>query len=264
VSLHVYEWGDPAGPPLVCVHGVAGHGARFRKLAEERLGRFRVVAPDLRGHGRSEWAPPWRLEQHLEDLLDTAAALGIDRATWLGHSFGGRLALELAARSPERVEAIVLFDPAIWVPPPFALQHAEEARAEQSFASPDEAVAWRVASGTVVHAPRELLEEEAEAHLERSGDGRLRFRYSRAAVVAAYGELSVPPPPFEAIRAHALLVRGAASDVCPDVLVDLLREPLGSRLTVVDVPGGHTVFWDAFTETADAVVAFLDLQDRRS
>ena len=50
----MHEWGDPAAPAVVCVHGVTGHGERFKRLAEERwASRFRVVAPDLRGHGRS-------------------------------------------------------------------------------------------------------------------------------------------------------------------------------------------------------------------
>src|SRR5437660_1988232 len=96
--LHLHEWGEPSAPPLVCLHGVTGHGRRFRKLAEERLAqRFHVLAPDLRGHGRSEWEPPWRLDTLIGDVLDTVGEL---RAAWLGHSLGGRLVLELAARQP--------------------------------------------------------------------------------------------------------------------------------------------------------------------
>src|SRR5207244_2258524 len=54
MRLHVHEWGDPDAPPLVCVHGVTGHGERFKRLAEERWSaHHHVLAPDLRGHGRS-------------------------------------------------------------------------------------------------------------------------------------------------------------------------------------------------------------------
>jgi lipase len=257
VTLHVHEWGDPGGPPLVCLHGITAHGARFRRLAEERLSRLRVVAPDLRGHGRSEWEPPWRLDRHVEDVLGTVSALGIEEADWLGHSFGGRLALELAAAAPARVRRLVLLDPALWVPPPVALERAEEAREDVSFGSPEEAVEHRLASGTVLHTPRGLLEEEAETHLERGGDGRLRFRYSRAAVVATYGEMSTAP--VLEVHVPTLVVRGASSQVCPDPLLDLLRAAGGDLLrTVVDVPGGHTVLWDAFAETADAITRFLN------
>ena len=60
MRLHLHEWGDPGAPVVLCLHGVTGHGLRFRRLAEERLAtRYRVLAPDLRGHGRSGWEPPW-------------------------------------------------------------------------------------------------------------------------------------------------------------------------------------------------------------
>jgi len=83
VQLSVTEWGDPQGPPVVCLHGVTGHGRRFRKLGEERLASYRVVGVDYRGHGFSTWEPPWSVEQHVADLVDTADALGIGAAIWL-------------------------------------------------------------------------------------------------------------------------------------------------------------------------------------
>src|SRR5438094_4954522 len=98
MELHLHEWGDPSAPAVVCLHGVTGHGRRFRRLAEERLAeRFRVLAPDLRGHGRSDWEPPWTLRANLADVLETVGAAGVDRAGRLGHSYGGRLILDPAA-----------------------------------------------------------------------------------------------------------------------------------------------------------------------
>ena len=58
MELHVHAWGPPDGEPLVCLHGVTGHGERFKRLAEERWTGRRVLAPDLRGHGRSGWEAP--------------------------------------------------------------------------------------------------------------------------------------------------------------------------------------------------------------
>ena len=258
--LHVREWGDPDAPALVCLHGVVAHGGRFRRLAEERLAsRFRVVAFDLRGHGFSDWEPPWDLGTHVDDVEETAELLGIERAAWLGHSFGGRLVLELCSRSPERVERAALLDPAIWVPPPIALQRAEESRHQPSFATLDAAVDARVASGTVPLTPRAQLEEEVREHLVRSpDDGRFRYRYSQAAVVAAFGEMAKAPPGFETLDVlEFLLVRGEDSEVVPNVLVEVAVEGLGERLSVVSVPGGHNVLWDSFDETAAAIERFL-------
>ena len=124
--LQLHEWGDASAPPLVCVHGINAHGRRFRRLAEERLAtRFRVLAPDLRGHGSSEWEPPWTIATHVHDLLETLDDAGVRKADWIGHSFGGRLVLELAALAPERIDRAVLLDPAIQLLPHVGFDFAE-------------------------------------------------------------------------------------------------------------------------------------------
>src|SRR5262245_41523384 len=230
MRLHATEWGDPQGSPVVCLHGVLAHGGRFRKLAEERLAHRRVAALDLRGHGHSEWEPPWDVDTHVDDLRETAQELGIERATWIGHSFGGRLVMELLARRPELVERAVLLDPAIWVPPPIALRRAEALRPDRSYDTPAEAVDARIAAGGLFHTPRELLEREAEAHLDRGDDGRLRWRFSVSAVIAAFGEMAKTPPPFELLRVPTLLVRGAQTDVVPEVLAETYREGVGEQV----------------------------------
>jgi lipase len=254
VVLLLHEWGDPDAPPVLCLHGVTGHGRRFRRLAEERLAlRHRVLAPDLRGHGRSSWEPPWTLAQHLEDVRETLEAAGVERATVIGHSFGGRLALELTAAGV--AERSVLLDPVVWVPPAIALERAEHQRADRSFADDEDARADRAPLSPL--APRELIDEEFREHLVRGDDGRLRFRYSQAAVVAAYGELAQRPPAWELLQVPTLLVVGADTDVVPPAIVDALRSELRD-LEVVTVPGRHVVLWDAYEETAGAIAAFLE------
>ena len=117
MRLQVFDWGRAEAPPVVCVHGATGHGQRFQQLVEERWAhRFRVFAVDLRGHGRSGWHPPWTIETHVGDLLETINALGLRQPDWVGHSFGGRLVVELAAREPGRIRRTLLLDPAIQLP----------------------------------------------------------------------------------------------------------------------------------------------------
>jgi lipase len=211
-----------------------------------------VLAPDLRGHGLSPFDGPWDLETHLGDVLET---VGDEPRVWLGHSFGGRLVAELAAREPERVDRLILLDPALQVLPHVALDMAEAACADVSFADPEEAIRWRLDSGRFLHTPRELFEEDAREHLERGRDGRLRFRFARSAVVTAWSEMATPAP--GPARVPTLFVLGAQSWLVQDEQLDRYRAELGDLLEVVSVPGGHTVFWDAFAETADAVEAFL-------
>lgn len=255
--LHHVEWGDPDAPVVVCLHGVNAHARRFRRLGERLAPRFRVVAVDLRGHGKSTWEPPWDLETHLDDLQDTLRALGIGAADWIGHSFGGRILLELVADRPEIVRRAVLLDPAVWVPPHVALDRADGERRDRAYASPEEAVERRFVESRLRSTPRELVEEEVEAHLARGDDGRWRYRYCQSAVVAAFGEMAKPPPPFETVQVPTLVVHGLDSDVVPEVVIDVLREGIDD-LEVAPVPGGHIVMWDAFEETAQALERFLD------
>jgi lipase len=251
MRLHVHEWGAPDAPPLVCVHGVSAHGRRFRKLAEERLAsRWHVLAPDLRGHARSEWEPPWNLETHVDDLVETFADLG--PAPWLGHSFGGRLVLELAALAPKRLSAAVLLDPAIQILPHVGFDFAQEAAKEHSFASIDEAIAARAASGAPT--PRRFLEEEAHEHLAPGADGRLHWQCARAAVAAIYGEICrEPPAPSVLAGIPTLLVHAEQFGLVRDEQLEEYRDVA----ELAAVPGGHVVYWDAYEETADAVEKFL-------
>jgi lipase len=242
VRLNVHEWGE--GPPVVCLHGVTGHGERFARLAGRWSG-FRVLAPDLRGHGHSGWEPPWTFATHIADLVETLDDLGVERPDWIGHSFGGRLVLEVAAAHPDRVRRAVLLDPAIDLLPHVAAYMAEQERAEPIYDSPDDYRARRTDAAT---APPELVHEDAGLHCDVLEDGRLRRRTCQPAVISIYGELATaaPPPP----AAETLLIHAPAYGLVRD-------EHLAAYDDVLSVPGMHMVMWEAFDEVADAVERFL-------
>jgi lipase len=217
-------------------------------LGEDGLPARRVVAPDLRGHGESSAEPPWTVEAHVADVLETASVAGVERADWLGFSFGGRVAAALAAAAPERVRRLILLDPALQLPADLCLEQAESELEDVSFASAGEAIEDRLAAGTLFHTPRALLEQEMRENLVRGDDGRLRHRHSRVAAIGAWSEMAAPPPPVAGVP--TLVVRGKRSWVH----VDLDRYP---DAEVVPVPGGHSVLWDAFDETTAALRRFL-------
>ena len=253
MRLHVHEWGDRGAPPLVCLHGVTSHGGRFRRLGAHLASRFHVLAPDLRGHGLSDWEPPWSIESQLAAVLETVE---VDRAVWIGHSFGGRLVAELAAVEPNRVERAILLDPALQVLPHVAFDMAELERRDVSFGSVEEAVQLRYDSGRVLLAPRELVLEDETPHLEPDRDGRFRYRYCKSAVVASWSEMATDPP--RAAQVPTLLVLGEQSWLVLDEHVARYRDDLGAMFRVVYVPGGHTVMWDALEETTRAIDEFLE------
>ena len=249
MQLNVSEWGDPDGAPVVCIHGLTGYGGRFRRLAEEYLPARRVLAVDLRGHGRSGWEPPWDLSTHAGDLVETASAHGIERAAWVGHSIGGRLVAEVAVLAPERVERAVLRDPAMHIEAEVALQRVDLLRPDTAFASVDEAIDTRLADPALVSTPRKTLEDEAVEHLERGEDGRYRWRFFPPMAIVAWSEMTTAAPAWPACP--TLVVVGARSWIPLEV-------PAAGHISKVTVPGGHSVMWDDFQPTGEAIVRFLD------
>jgi lipase len=254
VTLARYEWGDAGAPVLVCLHGVTSHGRHFAELAERLADRYHVIALDLRGHGASSWEPPWNLEQHVADVLEATPA---ERCAWLGHSFGGRIAYEVAAATPARVDRLVLLDPAIQLPPHVGIAAAENARRDRSYMSFDEGIDRRYEESVLTTAPRELVEEELRIHLLADDDDRWRYRYCQSTVVSAYGEMTRQPPPFEQVRIPTLLVLGDTSYLPYDHLLGAHQQALGDLLEVAVITAGHTVLWDALDDTARVVEQFL-------
>lgn len=96
------------GEPLLCLHGHPGSGRSMAVFTERLSQRFRTLAPDLRGYGRSRAPAPFAMEDHLNDLSELLDQQGIAETWVLGWSLGGILALELALRHRERIKGLIL------------------------------------------------------------------------------------------------------------------------------------------------------------
>ena len=109
--------GDPASPLAVVVHGSMDRSAGLLRLSRRLDARHRVLRYDRRGYGRSvEVGPPWSVDANIGDL-EALLAVEVPRpALVFGHSFGGNVALGLAARRPELVHAVVVYEtPLSWL-----------------------------------------------------------------------------------------------------------------------------------------------------
>ncbi len=97
------------GPAIVLIHGITGSSATWEQILPQLARDFTVLAPDLLGHGDS--AKPrgdYSLGAYASGIRDLMIALGIDRATYVGHSLGGGVAMQLAYQFPERLDRLVL------------------------------------------------------------------------------------------------------------------------------------------------------------
>jgi pimeloyl-ACP methyl ester carboxylesterase len=112
LRLHFTDWGNPTAPPLILVHGGLDHARSWDHLAQALRTAFHVVAPDLRGHGESEWASgsSYSLADHVYDLTCLVKSAGFDKVTIVGHSMGGMVSLTYAGAFPEKVSRLVVLD----------------------------------------------------------------------------------------------------------------------------------------------------------
>jgi pimeloyl-ACP methyl ester carboxylesterase len=110
LNVRYLDWGGD-GPPIMALHGLASSANWYDIVAQLLRKHGRIIAPDQRGHGQTTQAPTGYDWQTLSsDIVGLMDHLGIDKATVLGHSWGGNVAGNLAARFPERVEKLVLID----------------------------------------------------------------------------------------------------------------------------------------------------------
>jgi pimeloyl-ACP methyl ester carboxylesterase len=106
-----YRQAGDEGPVLVLIHGITSDSSTWRRVMPYLGRRFTVIAPDLIGHGDS--AKPkgdYSLGAHASVVRDLLLALGHDRASFVGHSLGGGIAMQLSYQFPERCERLVLVD----------------------------------------------------------------------------------------------------------------------------------------------------------
>ncbi len=97
------------GPPVVLIHGMLNSSRHWQAVAERLAGEHTVIAPDLIGHGDSA-APrgDYSLGAHAASIRDLLAAIGVERATIVGHSLGGGVAMQFFYQFPQRVERLAL------------------------------------------------------------------------------------------------------------------------------------------------------------
>ena len=255
--LHVHTYGVVDGPPLLAIHGVSAHGQRFAPMANVAFPSFRVIAPDLRGHGRSpagEVGRPVRIEDHLDDLLRVLDDEGVEAVTVVGHSFGGCLGAHLLARAPQRVTSLVLLDPAIGLPSEQTSAIADAMISDdRGYDTLDELVEARRAGRSPAAEPH----SDADTRLAavRGTDG-WRTPWDLAVVRQAWAEMSRPLPLLPVARPTLLLDAMQAQFVGTAQHAHFASQ-LGDALRVERLDLGHMLFWDDFDAVCALISAFV-------
>ena len=257
-------------PPIVMLPGLSANAHAFDGLVAAGLSpRFRTIALDLRGRGDSDKPDTgYTLEDHAADVLALLDHLGIERATILGHSFGGLLAIYLAAKHPQRVASLVLLDVAVWILEDTAkLIRVSIDRLTKTFPSAGGYI------DALKHAPYldgfwdPMVERYFRAEIETSADGTARARTSAAAIEQVIQAIGREPwgEYVKQIAAPSILINGPGAYGPPGapaiVPAALARETAGSiaGCRYIEVPGNHMtmIFGDNAKHVMRAIAGFV-------
>lgn len=273
LALSYLEWGAADAPPLVLLHGGLEHAQAWDHLAPALARKWRVIAPDMRGHGESDWAPggDYAILDHVSDLAALFGTLGIGSALLVGHSLGGAVAAAFAALYPERVERLCLIEglrPAGKLAPEEMDERIAAIRAwSDRMVAPQKArriypdiaaAAARLAQ----HDPRlplALAQDLAAKGTRAAGGGAesgVTWKYDERGRLVSLGTTLAPPPQvfWERIACPVLLVYGKESWATSPAEDGRLAYFRDARVEVV-ADAGHNVHHHQ-------PAAFLALLDR--
>jgi esterase len=237
LRLHYLDWGSPEKPPLVLLHGIARHAHSFDHIAPHFARNYHVLAIDMRGHGDSAWDPEgdYLVEDHVRDLEDLVAQLGLRGITLLGNSTGGRVAQVFAGLHPNLVAKLVVEDVGPERPEDIASGFARRVRQEaDGWASEDELV--RQLANENPGLEPSWIRAYARFGVKRRGDGRVVWKRDPDLVK---GFLPTELWRYVSrITAPTIYILGGNSTIVPAKTQQRLKETL--RCEIVVMPGlGH-------------------------
>ena len=252
VKLHALHRGDAGAPIVVLLHGGGANCHWWDHVAPRIAESFHVVALDFRGHGDSDHPEETRVGAFSDDLEALLAHLGTPRVVLVGHSMGGGVAIDHAARHPE-VRGLVAVD----VSRGASQRSRRSARLaltlRRTYATRDEAIARYRFLPASDHACEELRESIAGHSVRREPDGRFGFKFDPR----WFSLPSRPRPDLSRIACPSLLIRGAESPMLgAEGASEMLAEIPGARAVVV-AGAGHHVHLDRPQAFLEALLPFL-------
>jgi lipase len=251
--LHVHHFGPADEVRALLIHGLTGHGRRWESLARTHLPDVGLLAPDLLGHGRSSWDAPWTIDANvaaLADLLQTRASGPVVVAA---HSFGGAIALNLAATRPDLVDGLVLLDPAVGLDGHWMREIADQVYASPDYADRAQARAEKV-DGSWYEVDEAELERELDDHLIDLPNGRVGWRLSVPAMLSYWSELTRPAMlPRHGTRMTLVRAKRTSPPYATDELVTTLDGAVGSGFRLLEWDCDHMVPLALPAETASVI-----------
>jgi esterase len=241
------------GRPLLLIHGLFGSFENLGMIARLLADRFQIINVDLRNHGRSGHSDVMNAELMAADVAETMDALGLQAAAILGHSLGGKVAMQLALSMPERVSQLILADisPVASQPRHTGILSALNALPLASLADRKQADQLLASSIQDAGTRAFLLKS-----LQKTEQG-FSWRFNLAALTAEYPHLLAAPTAQGPYTGPVLFIKGGDSDYLLPEHQGLIRQLFPQAKAKVIQGTGHWLHAEKPNAFAKIVADFL-------
>ena len=253
MNLHFEVVGE--GRPVVILHGLLGSADNWRSMSRRLGAHYQVFAVDLRNHGRSPHSNILDYDVMVADVREFMERQELRRIILLGHSMGGKVAMQFAVQYSEQVDRLIVVDiaPRAYEPSQRYLLKAMRSldlSRYKSFADVDAALAPEVSS--------ESLRQFLIKNLARDENGRLRWKMHLEAIDRNYDKLLRGLGAERSFNKPTLFIRGGRSNYIEDDDAPLIRQMFPQAEITTLPEAGHWVHVDAPEEFFQTVVNFLN------
>jgi len=236
-EMEMYYQVRGKGDPLVLLHGFTGSGSNWDGFISEFGHDYRLVIPDLRGHGRStNPSMKFTFRQSALDVFGLLDKLGIKRFKAIGVSGGAKTILHMATQQPERVDAMVLVSAASYFPP--------QARAIMREMTPEN---------------RSEQEWQTMRQWHKHGDEQIKALWNQGnSFKDSFDDMNFTAPYLSTISARTLIVHGDSDPLYPASLALEMHAAIpGSHLWIVPNGGHGPIFGEMREQFIKTALAFL-------
>jgi len=253
--MELYSRIEGSGFPIIILHGLLGSSDNWRAITKRLNSSYKVFAVDLRNHGQSPHSEIMTYPAMADDVRELLEHERISGCHLVGHSLGGKVAMQFAVTHPDRVRKLVIVDIAPKAYPPS--QRAILAALEQlqlqnfkAFGTIDAALAPAV--------PEIAIRQFLMKNIARASSGGFKWRIDLASIVKNYDNLTKPIVAAAAYDKPALFIRGGRSDYIADVDLASIKAIFTQAELVTIAGAGHWLHADATYEFLAILNDFLN------
>ncbi len=244
------------GQPVIILHGLFGSGDNWRSIARMMEPHYQSIVVDMRNHGRSPHDPEMNFQVMADDILELMTDLNLDKVSILGHSMGGKVAMQFSLLHPDMVDKLIVVDIAPKYYPPHhdaVIEAIVSIDPKQLKERIEAEIALARFLGNNLSTIQFLLK-----NLSRLPEGGFEWKSNMPVIIDAYQHLMEDVTPTAPFLGPVLFVRGEKSRYILDDDIPHIKA-LFPNSSLVTVPGaGHWIHADAPEVFTKAVLSFLN------